>query len=226
MTTQGREAARPWQDSDFAASWTASDGLADMLEFPRHIAAALVGLDREPRLVVDIASGPGAFLATFLDEYPNARGIWHDASDAMLAEAKQRLSRFGDRIEYSTGDMTDLSTAGIPNDVDVITTSRAAHHLDRDALHAFYREAAEHLAPGGWLTNLDHVGPEERWNQRLRAVRPRFTKGGGEGPKHHHNYPLTSIEDHVSAYNGAGITDVDIAWRAFYTCLFIGRKDG
>lgn len=220
MTTQGQQSAAVWQDADFARSWAAADGFADLLELPRRIAAVLIGVERAPAHVADIASGPGALLETFLDEYPNTRGLWYDASPAMLEEATERLARFGDRVEFHLADMTDLSD--LPAEVDVVCSSRAAHHLDRAGLHDFYRDAAAHLAPGGWLVNLDHVGPPEQWDQRLRAIRPRFTRGR-EGPKHHHNYPLTSVEDHISAYTAAGITDVEIAWRAFYTCLFVGR---
>lgn len=47
-----------------------------------------------------------------------------------------------------------------------------------------------------------------------------------EGPRHHHNYPLTSIGGHLDAFAAAGITDVEVPWRAFFTCLFMGRAAG
>jgi SAM-dependent methyltransferase len=224
-TEQGRRVAAVWQDPAFADAWTGSDTFGDLLAFPRRLAAALVALDRPgTRLVVDVGSGPGAFLAVFLDEFPAARGVWSDASEAMLAQARERLA--AGRVDFRLADMTDLAGGGIPRDADVIVTSRAAHHLDRDGLAAFYTEAAAHLSPGGWLINLDHTGPADVWDRRFRAVRPRFAAPRREEPKHHHDYPLTSIEDHLGGYEAAGITDVEIAWKAFYTCLFMGRKDG
>lgn len=227
MTEQGKQVAEIWRDPDFASAWTSSDTFGDLLVFPRHVAAAIVANDNpSPRLIVDIASGPGAFLATFLDEFPEARGVWSDASEAMQAKARDTLAKYGDRVEYVVGDMTDLAASGIPGDADVIMTSRAAHHLDRPALGTFYREVAERLVPGGWVVNLDHTGPVDVWDKRFRAVRPRFAKPRSDEPKHHHNYPLTSIVDHIDALGGAGIVDVEIAWKAFYTCLFMGRKDG
>jgi hypothetical protein len=57
-------------------------------------------------------------------------------------------------------------------------------------------------------------------------VRKRFAQPRQETPKHHHNYPLTSIQDHLDGYATAGITDLEIAWKAFFTCLFIDRKAG
>lgn len=225
MTEQGRRVAAVWQDPAFADAWADSDALADLLAFPRRLAAALVAHDRpKTRLVIDIGSGPGAFLAAFLDEFPAAAGVWSDASAAMRARARDSLAGYGDRVEFRLADMTDLSGAGLPADADAIMTSRAAHHLDRQGLAAFYAAAAGHLAPGGWLINLDHTGPSDVWDKRFRAVRPRLAAPRPAEPKHHHDYPLPGIDDHLDAYASAGITDVEIAWKAFYTCLFMGRK--
>jgi SAM-dependent methyltransferase len=227
MTTEGERAAATWKDPAFARAWTQGDAMADILAFPRAIAAAVVAHDRPGvRLIIDIGSGPGAFLAAFLDEFHGASGVWSDASGAMREIAAERLAPYGDRVGYILADMTDLAGGGVPAGADVVTTSRAAHHLDADGLAGFYAEAARHLAPGGWLVNLDHTGPEERWDERLRAVRRRFVKPAERRPSHHHDYPLPSVADHLAAFERAGITDVEIPWKAFFTCLFMGRKDG
>lgn len=69
------------------------------------------------------------------------------------------------------------------------------------------------------------VGFDDVWDRRLRAARKRFGDTP-DGNKHHHNYPLTSFADHVGALDAAGITDVEVPWRSFCTCLFMGRKAG
>lgn len=226
MTEEGIRAAAPWRQPGYAQQWAANDGIADMLALPRSIAAAVVAHDRpDVRLIVDIGSGPGDFLAVMLDEFPGARGLWTDASEAMREIARERLAAYAGRVDYALVDMTTLGDS-VPRDADVLTTSRASHHLDRDALNAFYADAAAHLAPGGWLVNLDHVGPDEAWDRRMRAVRKRFHRRSQETPSHHHNYPLTSVADHLGAFAAAGMTDVEMVWRAFITCLFMGRANG
>jgi SAM-dependent methyltransferase len=235
VTAQGEQAAAAWLDTDFARDWARGDSFRDLLDFPRRMAAAIVAGDNPaPALIVNIGSGPGAVLEIFLRQFPRAKGIWTDASRAMLDLAQEKLAPFGDRVEYRIADMTDLSGAGLPERADVITTSRAAHHLDRDGLAGFYQAAARRLTPGGWLVNLDHIGPasqagppavaglDDVWDKRLRAARAEFGVTS-DGPKHHHNYPLTSVADHLDALAAAGITDVEVPWRAFYTCLFMGR---
>ena len=238
MTTQGAQVAEIWRDQDFARSWAQGDSIHDLLNFPRRMAAVIVAGDNPaPATIVDIGAGPGAVLEVFLEYFPDAKGIWSDASESMLDMAKERLAPFGDRVEYVLADMTALDGAGLPDQADVITTSRAAHHLDRAGLADFYTAVAGRLKPGGWLVNLDHVGPasqagppgvagpDEVWDQRLRSARKAFGVSSN-GPKHHHNYPLTSVQDHLDAFGAAGITDVEVPWRAFFTCLFTGRKAG
>jgi SAM-dependent methyltransferase len=235
VTAQGEQAAAIWRDTDFAHNWAQGDSFRDLLDFPRRMAAAIVAGDNPaPVTVVDVGAGPGAMLEIFLRQFPRAKGIWTDASSAMLELAHEKLAPFGDRVEYRIADMTDLDGAGLPDQVDVITTSRAVHHLDVGGLVAFYQAAARRLAPGGWLVNLDHIGPasqagppaaaglDDVWDQRLRTARKQFGVTS-DGPKHHHNYPLTSVADHLDAFGAAGITDVEVPWRAFYTCLFMGR---
>jgi SAM-dependent methyltransferase len=238
VTSQGAQAAATWSDEDFARSWAEGDSLRDLLNFPRHMAAGIIAGDNPaPATIVDIGAGPGAVLEVFLERFPDAKGVWSDASPTMRDMARERLAPFGDRVEYVLADMTALDGTGLPDQADVITTSRAAHHLDTGGLAAFYTAAARRLRPGGWLVNLDHVGPasqaglpgvagsDEVWDQRLRSAR---TASGiaSNGPKHHHNYPLTSVQDHLDAFGAAGVTDVEVPWRAYVTCLFMGRKDG
>lgn len=142
----------------------------------------------------------------------------------MLDRARIDLARFGPRVSFTVGDMTELRAAGVPGGADVIVTSRASHHLDREELHGFYREAAGLLAGGGgWLVNLDHIGPPDVWDKRYRSARRQFGAYRPSAPSHHHNYPLPSAEDHLDGYRAAGVEDLDIAWKAFYTCLFMGR---
>lgn len=224
---QGARSAAIWRDTDFARDWAEGDSYRDLLSFPRHMAAVLIAADHpEPGIVVDIGSGPGDFLAVMLEQFPQARGVWTDVSEAMFDMARERLAPFGDRVDFHLADMTDLAGAGLPEQADIITTSRAAHHLDREGLFDFYGQVAGRLAPGGWLVNLDHIGPAgpgDTWDKRLRAARKQFGVTSS-GTKHHHNYPLTSVDDHLQALAGAGFTDVEVPWRAFFTCLFMARK--
>jgi len=213
-----------WVDDSYVASWAAADGLAGLLELPWRMASLLVGLDHQPELIIDVGSGPGTFLAQLLALYPAARGVWVDASPAMLERATDAMSPFAERVSYVVGDMTELAKLGLPAGADVITNSRVAHHLSTTELDAFYRAGTQLLAPGGWLVTLDHIRPEPSWDERLRAVLPAFAGPNAGKPTHPHVHPYPTIEDHVAGMSGAGLSQVDVPWRAFYTCLVLGRR--
>ena len=184
MTEQGQQVAAIWREADFARDWAQGDAFRDVLAFPRRMAAVIVADDRpDPGLIVDVGSGPGDFLAVMLQQFPSARGIWTDASEAMLGLARDRLAEFGDRVEFRIADMTDLAGAGAGADAragadagtgagsgagddpggfpaaDVITTSRAVHHLDRAGLFGSYQQAASLLNRAAGSSTWTTSGP-------------------------------------------------------------------
>lgn len=213
-----------WRDRAFAEEWMARDVLKDLLDLPRRIASVVIGQDRTPRTIADIASGPGDFLARFLADFPDAHGTWTDVSDAMADAARAHLAGFGDRVDYRIVDMTDL--APVPDGLDVLLTSRASHHLSVQELGAFYAAAAQKLNPGGWIVNLDHTDVDGAWEGRLQAARralippsPRLA----EHP-HVHDKRRPTAAAHVEALHRAGFTDVGVPWAAFLTRLFMARS--
>lgn len=122
MTVQGEQAAATWREEAFAQSWAESGSSRDLLEFPRHLAAVIIAADTPaPQTIVDVAAGAGAVLAVFLEHFPDAKGIWTDASRAMHGLAREKLAPFSDRVEYYLADMTDLGGAGLPG-------QRGRHH--------------------------------------------------------------------------------------------------
>jgi SAM-dependent methyltransferase len=213
-----------WADSGYAASWNAADGLAGLLRLPWQMTGAIVGQDRVPRLVMDLGSGPGTFLKVLLDRFPEARGVWVDSSPAMRQQATDVLRPVADRVSFVVGDVSDLAGLDVPHDCDVITNSRVAHHFDPAGLVRFYRQAAERLAAGGWVATLDHVLPGGTWDARLRAVLPEFAGPNAGKPTHPHYFPYPSVDDHLRSMADAGLDEVQMPWRAFYTCLFLGRR--
>ena len=214
-----------WSEAGYAQSWQRADGLADLLRFPWAIATALVGRERPPALVVDVGSGPGTFLAALLDAYPEARGVWIDASPEMRTAAGEALHAYGDRVEFVVADAAELAGIDAARGADVLLNSRVAHHFDHDGLIRFYRDAATLVAPGGWAVTLDHILPPADFDRRYRDVLPLFAGSNAGKPTHPHYFPFPSMQDHLDALGAAGFSERDVAWRAFYTCLFVGRRD-
>jgi SAM-dependent methyltransferase len=214
-----------WRDPQFAQQWVGQDVLQDLLDLPRAIAAAIVAADQpDSRLVIDIASGPGAFLERFLSALPVARGVWSDVSSSMASLAREQLAPYAPRVDFQIVDMADLS--GLPFDADVIISSRASHHLSVNGLREFYAGIHDHLVPGGWVVNLDHTYSDSaKWEERVRAARTALIPPARDRRGHHHTSAPPTAADHLAALRAAGFTDLDMPWRAFPTCLFMARRN-
>lgn len=217
-------AAAMWSDAGTAREWMAGDDLETMLALPRRIAMSLAGRDGEVRRVLDVASGPGAFLEVACDHFAAAEGVWFDVSDVMQEAAEARLARFGDRVRFVRGDMAALAQHDVGTGFDLIVSSRATHHLLPAELHEFYASANRLLRPGGWLANLDHVGVSEVWEARLKASRSEFRPSRASESAHRHDHPRPSLDEHLSGLQAAQLNDHAIAWSAFYTVLVVARK--
>lgn len=117
--------------------------------------------------VADLGCGDGAIAQAVLTHYPNAHVVAMDFSDPMLAQAKERLHPFGDRITLLQADLytpdwqTGLAT------FDVVLSGYCIHHLPDDRKRALYSEIYHRLNPGGCFLNIEHVASSTPWVESL-----------------------------------------------------------
>jgi trans-aconitate 2-methyltransferase len=96
--------------------------------------------------VLDAGCGSGR-VTELLERLPRGRVVALDGSPSMVEEARRRLERFGDRVEYVLADLA----APLPFDrpVDAILSTATFHWIrDHDAL---FRHLAAVIRPGGAL---------------------------------------------------------------------------
>jgi SAM-dependent methyltransferase len=225
-TASGAAETTGW-DEGAARRWVDQALRVEDVEFPWGLTADLA---REARggisRVLDAASGPGGFLATVLDAFPEATGVWFDMSETMEGEARRNLERFGDRVTYRIGDLTELAAAGEAGTFDLITSSRATHHLAVPDLSRFYQQCAVLLAPGGLIANVDSMSEQSPWRQRLRDVRRRYREAAEtpEQPTHPQINVAPTMPEHFASLKAAGFTDIELLWRMFVTGLVMASK--
>ena len=121
--------------------WNPETYLAQMLdEIPGYeelqaaVAAATKGLD--PRTVLELGTGTGETALRVLAQHPNARWTGIDASEAMLARARERLPD------------ADLRLARLEDPLpngpfDLVVSVLAVHHLDGDAKRDLFTRIAQ-----------------------------------------------------------------------------------
>ena len=97
--------------------------------------------------VLDAGCGSGRVTEVLLDRLPRSRVVAVDGSPAMLEQARQRLARFGDRVEFIEADLR--SPLPIHEPVDAILSTATFHWIPEHA--ALYRHLAAVTRPGGRL---------------------------------------------------------------------------
>lgn len=222
----GAEQLGSWHSAEYAARWAGEDVVAGMLELPRRLSAAIVadaGVAVEH--VIDLGSGPGAYLELFLGAHPGARGTWVDSSEAMVPLAREGpLAPFGDRVRFVLADVERLDEQEL-EPAQVVVSSRALHHSSAEALARIYRSAFDLVVPGGFVFNLDHVGAPGDWEERLRRLRGQFTGRRRSALRpHRHDYPLATVDEHLRLVAAAGFEAPDAPWRTLYTALIAARR--
>lgn len=104
---------------------------------------ALAGEER----VLDAGCGTGQVTEQLAERLPRGRVVALDASAAMVEAARQRLARFGDRVEAVTADLG--KPLPIQGEVDAVLSTATFHWVpDHDAL---FSNLAAVLRPGGQL---------------------------------------------------------------------------
>lgn len=212
-----------WHSEDFVRHWSDTDSLADVLEMPRAIAAALVAESGiQVNHVVDLGAGSGVFLDAMLTAFPSARGTWVDSSGPMLDRARAALARWEGRVRLEVVDVRDVASLPLAG-ADVIVSSRLIHHFDAPMIRTLYAAAARALSPGGFLCTLDHFLSPGGWDARFRRVRSSFMPRTGPRPRHAHDAPPETLSDHLMWLEEAGFETPGVPWRFFITALIVAR---
>lgn len=116
--------------------------------------------------VLEIGAGSGAMAARVAERSPGVRLVVTDEDPAMVEHARERLSRFGDRVRVVRADATalELPDAG----VDVVLSFLMLHHVM--AWEQALAEVARVLASGGRLVGYDLAASRTaRWIHGVRS---------------------------------------------------------
>lgn len=182
----------------------------------------------QPNRVLDLGAGTGALSEAILEQSATATVELLDLDEEMIAQARVRLKRFGERARYRRQSFLDP----LP-ECDAVAASLALHHVPAMTEKTqLYRRILEALAPGGVLVNADVTMPSgepRRSEDYAKWAAHLFSFGIGKERAFEHfrewagedtYFPL---EVELEAMTGAGF-DAACVWRDIPNTLIIGRK--
>jgi trans-aconitate 2-methyltransferase len=178
----------------------------DRLAAPQEAWAREV-LDRLPlrgdETVLDAGCGSGRVTKLLLERLPRGRVIGVDGSESMVAEARQALAEYGDRIELIHSDLLGLE---LEERVDVVFSNAVFHWIfDHDAL---FRRLHGVLKPGGRLaTQCGGEGNVANWVaavNRACAKQP-FAQYLDDGREPWHYASLAETEERLARAGFEGV---------------------
>ena len=180
-------------------------------------------------LVLDLGGGTGALAAAIAERFPDVTvEIW-DTDPDMLAMARGRCERFGERVRYVERSFTEP----LPN-CDAIAAALALHHVkDMKVKAGIYRHIFTALRPGGIFVNADTAVPATgslhehafaQWAATMGAhgiskeeAFAHFASWSGED-----YYPPLFVE--LSMLAAAGFTEPECFWRDAAAAVFGAMK--
>jgi ubiquinone/menaquinone biosynthesis C-methylase UbiE len=112
-----------------------------------------------PSVVLDLGCGTGTLARQLAEADPSLRVLGIDSDEEVLALARKKVARFGERVRFSKSlaDALPVEDAS----VDVVIASLLLHHLASAAKLDALREAHRVLTPAGRLVIADWGQPPD-----------------------------------------------------------------
>jgi tRNA (cmo5U34)-methyltransferase len=233
-----------WKDRDVAKAFLTERSTV-IPDRPRQLEVLLRVLRLfcpQPRRILDVGTGDGLLLATFLEVFPQTSGVGVDFSPLMLEQARQRLAKFGPRAKTLEADLQNPTWKNsLPYLFDAVVSGFAIHHLPHDRKRVLYQEIYGLLSPGGVFLNCEHVASATPRVEQLmddtmteHLFLRRKEKGDDvtlelmrrewmERPDRAANI-LAPLEDQCRWLREIGFSDVDCFWKYFELAIFGGVR--
>ena len=191
----------------------------------------------KPIAVIDLGAGTGWLAGRILDSIPVSSVTCLDFSPRMIQKAREKLGRFGDRVDFVCADLAEWSGA---QRYDAVVTCNALVYRETD-LRLSYRRCAELLRPGGLMLNSTVVETDEAAMLSALAANTRTPADVGPSPQVREFAATTGkpishfgqdslafaipVEQHVELIAAAGLR-ASCPWHYLAQAVIVGEKRG
>jgi tRNA (cmo5U34)-methyltransferase len=200
-------------------------------DFDGFYGAVVEVLDRTAgpvRRVLDLGAGTGLLGAHIARAFPGVQIELLDASEPMLALARERL---GDAVEAMH--VADMSAPLPPGPFDAVVSALAIHHLEHADNRALMQRIHGALGPGGVFANAEQVDaptPEltavyaRRWADDCRALGASEEEIDGARERMRHDR-CTDVGTQLGWLRDAGFATADCIYRSWRFAVLMAIKE-
>lgn len=192
---------------------------------------------------LDLGCGDGILGRAILQQYPQARGVFVDFSEPMLAAARERLGDEGQTAVILADYGEPGWTENLNGPFDVVVSGYSIHHQPDERKREIYAEIYDLLRPGGIFINVEHVASADAWVEnvfqdlfvdRLYAYQQAngSTMSREEVDRTFYSRPdkvaniLAPVEEQCRWLRAIGFAHVDCYLKIFELAVFGGVKVG
>lgn len=134
-----------------------------------QILTSLIPMVAGEQHVLDLCCGEGLLTRAILERFPDYQVHAFDGSPLMIAQVKQSLSSYSQRLHTHLFTLENSDWRNITYPVRAVVSSLAIHHLDDGQKWQLFRDVRRILAPGGVFLIADIVQPVTQLGVRLAA---------------------------------------------------------
>jgi tRNA (cmo5U34)-methyltransferase len=197
---------------------------------------------KEVNTFLDLGCGNGILGKSIQQQYPEAKAVFLDISETMIAAAKDDgLTLDSIFIQQDFGDKTWVDAVINYAPFDVIVSGFSIHHQPDDRKLEIYREIHQILKPNGIFLNLEHIASMSPLGEKafdklfVDSLFAYHQQQGGHKSREevdleYYNRSdktaniLASVELQCQWLRDIGFTDVDCFFKLFEIALFGGIK--
>lgn len=181
-----------------------------------------------PARVLDLGAGTGLLTSHVLTAYPDARVELLDASQEMLAEARERL---GDTV--AAVHVSDLAAPLPAGPYDAVVSALAIHHLSDADKRALMAQVHDALVPGGAFVNAEQVSAPTpaltdvytaRWIEDCRALGASEAEIDAASERMRHDR-CTDVESQLTWLREAGFGSADCLYKRWRFAVLAAYKE-